>query len=124
MKEIDALQKEIAELEATVGSERKLRSHIAAQLREIAKKYGKERRTEICYESAVIEEEPEETVENYPVHLVATREGYFKKITMQSLRGNDEQTVKEGDEVVLREDGETGASFWCSPTSAAAIRRE
>lgn len=106
VKEIDALQKEIAELEATVGSERQLRSHIAAQLREIAKKYGKERRTEICYESAVIEEEPEETVENYPVHLVATREGYFKKITMQSLRGNDEQTVKEGDEVVLREDGE------------------
>ena len=106
VKEIDSLQKEIAELESTVASDRKLKARIASQLKEIAKKYGKERKTEICYESAVLELEPEETVENYPVHLVATKEGYFKKITMQSLRGNDEQTVKEGDEIILREDAE------------------
>ena len=35
-----------------------------------------------------------------------SREGYFKKITMQSLRGNDEQRLKENDEIVFEADTE------------------
>ena len=45
-----------------------------------------------------IEEEPEEDApEDYPVHLFLSREGYFKKITPQSLRMSGEQKYKEGD---------------------------
>jgi DNA gyrase subunit A len=39
-------------------------------------------------------------VENYNVKLIFTKEGYFKKITLLSLRGNDEQKLKEGDFVL------------------------
>ncbi len=39
-------------------------------------------------------------IPDYPVHLFFTRDGYFKKITPQSLRMSGEQKLKEGDEVV------------------------
>ena len=50
-------------------------------------------------------------MENYGVRLVLTRDGFFKKITHGSLRastmrGSDEQKLKEGDEVILEEDAE------------------
>lgn len=106
VQEIDSLQKEIAELESTIASDRKLRSYIVKQLKEIKEKYGKPRMTEIVYNPVEIDIPDEEPVESYPVHIVATKEGYFKKISMQSLRGNDEQALKEGDEILLRTDGD------------------
>ena len=45
-------------------------------------------------------EEAEEETPDYPVHLFFTREGYFKKITPQSLRMSSEQKLKEGDEIL------------------------
>ena len=106
VKEIEELQKEIAELDSILSSDRKLKKYIANQLREIKEKYGKERKTKILtdFTESVLAEEDE--IENYPVRLVMTRDGYFKKITMQSLRGNDEQALKEGDEISAIYDGE------------------
>ena len=39
----------------------------------------------------------EEEVPDYPVHVFLSKEGYFKKITPQSLRMASEQKYKEGD---------------------------
>ena len=39
----------------------------------------------------------EDDTPDYPVHLFLSKEGYFKKITPQSLRMSGEQKVKEGD---------------------------
>ena len=61
------------------------------------KKYAVPRRTEIVYSHEMPEEPDEEPVEDYPVHLFLSREGYFKKITPQSLRMSGEQKFKEGD---------------------------
>ena len=36
-------------------------------------------------------------MDDYPVHLFLSREGYFKKLTPQSLRMSGEQKYKEGD---------------------------
>ena len=98
IREIEGLQKEIAELEDILGDELKIKNYIVEQLKEIKKKYGKERCSQIIYDQE-IEEIEEEPVENYNVRLVLTKEGYFKKITFQSLRGNDEQAVKDGDAI-------------------------
>ena len=57
-------------------------------------------------EDTIPEVEDEDETENYNVRLVLTREGYFKKITYQSLRGNDEQKLKEGDEVAFVEESD------------------
>lgn len=104
--EIDTLQKEIADLEDVIGSEAKKKKIIAKQLKEIRDKYGKPRLTQIICNEDISEYDEEEHVENYPVRLVLSRDGYFKKITMASLRGNDEQKFKEGDTQRFCEDAE------------------
>ena len=97
-KAISQLEKEIKELSATLKSAAKLQNVIIAELEEVSKKFGKERKTEILY--SVEESEPEDEAEdipNYPVTLFVSREGYLKKITAQSLRMSGEQKFKEGD---------------------------
>jgi DNA gyrase subunit A len=106
IREIDGLQKEIASLTDEIGDELKIRSRIAAELAEIRKKYGKPRRTLIISASDAELPEPEETVDNYSVTILLTREGYFKKLTAASLRGNDEQKLKEGDVIINEEEAE------------------
>ncbi|MBR4549626.1 MAG: topoisomerase IV, partial [Oscillospiraceae bacterium] len=91
------LEKEIEELESTLNNRRKIRAIIVAELQQINKKYVLPRRSEIVYASEVEEEPEEEAVEDYPVTLFLSREGYFKKITAQSLRMSGEQKYKEGD---------------------------
>ena len=101
IKEIEDLRREINDLRDTISSEAKLKKLIAKQLEEIKNKYGIPRKTRIIYDDNVVEYKESEHVENYNVHLYLTREGYFKKITLQSLRGADEQKFKEGDEISL-----------------------
>ncbi len=106
ISEIEELQKEIADLESLITSDTKKKKLIAKQLKEIRDKYGKPRMTQLIYEEDAPEYDAEEHVENYPVRLVLSHDGYFKKITMASLRGNDEQKFKDGDMLRLSWDGE------------------
>ena len=104
IQEIEELRVAISDIEATLADELKLRAKIAEQLTEIKKKYGKPRQSQLLFASDIEDTVEEETVENYPVRLVLTKEGYFKKITFQSLQGSarigkDEQKLKEGDEI-------------------------
>ncbi|MBR5381395.1 MAG: topoisomerase IV, partial [Oscillospiraceae bacterium] len=95
--ETEALEKEIADLEETLKSRRRIKGIITDELREVLKKYDAPRRTQIVYDAldpAAAEEEPEA---DYPVRVFISREGYFKKITPQSLRMSGEQKYKEGD---------------------------
>ena len=97
VQETAALADEIDDLEDTLAKPSRIRRIIVDELTEVRKKYAVPRRTEIVY-SHEIEEEPEEdTPEDYPVHLFLSREGYFKKITPQSLRMSGDQKYKEGD---------------------------
>ncbi len=95
--EIEELQRDIEDLEATLNNRRRLRSIIIDELRQISKKYGEPRRTGIVYAGEIEEYSEEESVEDYPVTIFLSREGYFKKITAQSLRMSGEQKYKEGD---------------------------
>ena len=101
-EEISQLEKDAAELQAVLGSEAKLKSIIVSELREVARKYGQPRRSMLLYSDELEEFSPEDDVPDYPVHLFFTREGYFKKITPQSLRMSGEQKLKEGDEIASR----------------------
>ena len=97
VQETAALADEIDDLEDTLAKPGRIRRIIIDELTKVRKKYAVPRRTEIVY-SHEIEEEPEEDApEDYPVHLFLSREGYFKKITPQSLRMSGEQKYKEGD---------------------------
>ncbi len=97
LAEVEKLAADLAELRKILGSEKLLVDRIVKELKEVKKKYGKPRKTEILYDvqHVVIEEE----IPDYAVNVFVTKEGYFKKITPQSLRMSFEQKLKEGDEV-------------------------
>ncbi len=93
----EALAKEIEELQEILGSEKKIRDIIIKELKAVADKFGQPRRTALVHAGEVEEQTPEEDVPDYPVTVFLSREGYFKKITAQSLRMSSEQKFKEGD---------------------------
>jgi DNA gyrase subunit A len=97
INEIEGLQAEIAKIEDILADELKQKALISTQLSDIKKKYGQPRRSQIIHMDDVVAYNADEEVENYNVRLYMTREGYFKKITLQSLRGADEQKLKDGD---------------------------
>ena len=110
-QEVDSLEKEIAELEAILKSEKKVRSIIVKELETIAEKYGKERKTGILYDALDSDDEEEEPIPDYPVTVFISREGYFKKITPQSLRMSGEQRFKEGDSLKTSLETSNAAEF-------------
>lgn len=100
LEDVDELEKEIAELEDILKTRRKLMNIIIKELEGVAEKHGKDRRTKIISAEDNKIEVEEEEVPNYPVTVFFTKEGYFKKITPQSLRMSGEHKLKEGDEIV------------------------
>ena len=101
-KAISQLEEEIAELRGILNSGRKLRGVIVGELKQVAEKHGKPRKTEIVYQTADSEpDDPEEDIPDYPVTVFVSKEGYLKKITPQSLRMSGAQKFKEGDKLRL-----------------------
>lgn len=96
--EIAALEKEIADLEAIIANPTRIKRIITKELQDVKKKYATPRRTEILYDVPTeTDTEVEDDTPEYPVHVFLSKEGYFKKITPQSLRMASEQKFKEGD---------------------------
>ena len=95
--ETESLEKEIADLTETLSSRRRIKAIIIDELKGINKKYVTPRRSTIVYSDEIKEFEPSAEVEDYPVTLFLSKQGYFKKITAQSLRMSSEQKFKEGD---------------------------
>ncbi len=102
--QIKNLTDEINELESILMSSNKLNRLIIKQLTQIKEKFGKPRKTDIIYEDVEVYDVLAEVEEEFTAHAVLTEEGYFKRITFQSLRGNDVQKLKEGDRVVFSEE--------------------
>ena len=100
-QETESLEKEIAQMEEILSSDKKISAIIISELKEVSKKYGQPRRSLIADVSAEEVVEEEEEIPDYPVHVFLTKEGYFKKITPQSLRMSSEHKLKQGDELSL-----------------------
>lgn len=97
--EIDQLKKDIEELQDIIKSKQKINNIIISELREVSKKYSKPRNTMIIYYDKENDYHEDEEIPDYSVNLFFTKEGYFKKITPQSLRMSGEQKLKEGDKI-------------------------
>ena len=110
-QEVDDLEREIAELEELLKSEKKIRNVIVKELDAVADKYGRERKTGIAADTVEVPPDEDEALPDYPVTVFVSREGYFKKITPQSLRMSGEQRFKEGDAL----------KFSCETTNAAEL---
>ena len=101
-RETEDLEQEIADLQDLVDSPSRIKKTIVAELAAVKKKYAVPRKTGLLYDHAEEAGEEGEDVPDYPVNVFLSREGYFKKITPQSLRMSSEQKYKEGDGAYLQ----------------------
>lgn len=99
-KDLEDLEKEISELDEILKSKARIKTIIVKELKSIAEKYGQPRKSIIIYDDVARYEEETVEIPDYPVNLFFTKEGYFKKITPQSLRMSGEQKLKDGDEII------------------------
>lgn len=98
IQESEALEKEIADLEDTVNSPKRIQKIIIKELTDVKKKYATLRRTDIIYDYESDSKDVDlDTPPEYPVNVFLSREGYLKKITPLSLRMASEQKYKDGD---------------------------
>ena len=97
LSDIDALEKEIADLEGILKNKNRIYQLIKNDLKRVKKQYPAPRRTELVYEDQLEEIDETDHIEDYAVTYFLSRGGYFKKITPQSLRMNSAQKYKDGD---------------------------
>lgn len=103
LEEINDLKTDISDMEDILESPRRIKNIIISDLKDIINTYGQPRKTLLSYdaeEEVVIEDDEPD----YTVNVFITREGYFKKITPQSLRMSGEQKLKENDEIILEKE--------------------
>ncbi|HIT25209.1 MAG TPA: topoisomerase IV [Candidatus Enterenecus avicola] len=107
VEEVSSLEEEIADLKDLMNSPKRIQKVIIGELQQVKKKYDTPRRTEIIYEyeNLTAEKAAAQEAPDYPVHVFLSQEGYFKKITPQSLRMSGEQKYKEGDGPFLHWEG-------------------
>ena len=110
LADIDDLKESIEDMEDILNSKARVKKIIVEELTRVSDKYGKDRRSEIIYDTDA-EEEVEEEIPDYEVNLFFTRDGYFKKITPLSLRMGGEQKLKEGDEMVFAVNSKNSAEL-------------
>ena len=95
--ETSSLESDIASLESTLNNRRKLKNVLIDELNKINKQFPTPRRSTIVYADELPEITEPFLPDADPVTVFLSREGYFKKITPQSLRMSGEQKYKEGD---------------------------
>lgn len=99
--DIEKLIDEIDELNGILSSDKAVKKVIAKQLTEISKKYGKERKSRLIGGDEIEVYEENAVVEDYPVTVFVTKDGYLKKVSNQSLKfTTSEHKLKEDDVIV------------------------
>ena len=101
LQDTEDLEKEIADLQDVLNKDSRVKKIIIGELESVAATYGKDRKTTLVFEHQIAQEPEERDIPDYPVTVFVSKEGYFKKITPQSLRMSGEQKFKEGDSLAL-----------------------
>jgi DNA gyrase subunit A len=100
LENIKRLEEKIADCEDILSNPRRVKKIIITELNNVIQKYGKPRKTEIIYSYETVTVEETEEIPDYPVTVFFTKEGYFKKVTPQSLRMSNSHKFKENDELL------------------------
>jgi len=99
--EIEKLLEEIDEIQKILASDKEVKKLIIKQLGAIAKKYGQDRKTELVSDDDVEQYNEDKTIEDYPLTIFVTADGYLKKVSATSLRfTQSEHKLKEDDRIV------------------------
>ncbi len=97
-KDIAKLEGDIAELKEVLASEQKIKQVISDELAAVNKKHVAPRKTGLVEPGDIVEVSLEPEVEEYPVTMMLSRDGYLKKMTERVLRKATTLKYKDGDE--------------------------
>jgi len=100
IEETSLLQGEIQNLEYILSSEKEVKKIIIDDLKNVIKKYGEDRKTEIIEGEDVEVYNEEQYIEDYNLKVFFTKDNYLKKISLVSLRSASEQKLKEDDKII------------------------
>lgn len=106
--EYDELKRKIAEYEDILSDRQKVLNIIKAELLEDKEKYGDERRTQILPETD--EMTVEDLTPNIPMAVFITRQGYIKRIAMDTFERQNRATRGKGG-IKTKEDDDVGHFF-------------
>lgn len=98
--EISKIEDEIKNLKKILEDETLIKDIICDELKDISKKYGKARKTDIIYEEEIKEIDENQLIEDYSIKLFITKQNYFKKVSAISLRSSGEHKLKEDDYII------------------------
>ena len=84
LKELAQIRERIAELEEILASEKKLKAVIVAELREVMKSYGDDRRTQIV--DRVEEIKLEDLIKDEEMAITVSHAGYIKRTSVDTYR--------------------------------------
>ena len=99
--DIDRLEKSISDMEDILSSKSRIKKIIISELKTVSDKYGADRKTQILFETDEESNDDEENIPDFNTMCFFTRDGYFKKITLQSWRMGNNHKLKEGDEIIF-----------------------
>ncbi len=100
ISDIDDLNSELDRLDNIIRDEKEVVKIIIAELKDIIKKYGADRRTEIISADEIVEIEPAEQIDDYNLKVFLTKDNFLKKISAVSLRSASTQKLKDGDSII------------------------
>ena len=97
-KDIAKLEGDISELKEVLASEQKIKQVISDELAAVNKRHVTPRKTGLVEPGDIVEVSLEPEVEEYPVTMMLSRDGYLKKMTERVLRKATTLKYKDGDE--------------------------
>lgn len=100
VSEMEQLEAEMAHLSDILKDPQLVKEIIIEDLNAVAKKYGAPRRTEIVLQEEMPDITTDDFIEDYGIKLFLTKDNYFKKITLVSLRSSGEQKLKDEDKII------------------------
>ena len=100
LTEIEELKADLEKLNELLSDVKLIKDYIKDELKEIAKKYGMERKSQILEAGNIEKYSSEEVIEDYNLKIYLTKEGYLKKVPLVSLRAGGEHKLKENDKIV------------------------
>lgn len=103
-QELTQLENDISTLAEILEKEELIKDIICNELREVSKKYGIPRKTDIIFEEEINLPAQDDLIEDYHIKLFLTNENYFKKITLVSLRSAGEHKLKENDFLTIEKE--------------------
>lgn len=103
IKAIAPLQQEKANLDYLLNNNSIIRGMLAEQLESLGRQYGEERRSTLIEMSEVAVTKGED-IPDHNVRLFGTKEGYFKKIPLTSIKSNGVNRLKDEDDFIFEMD--------------------